>query len=140
MRSKRAEISSAYILRLELGDDLYAAMTEFVVEKGICAGSFHAIGALSRTKVGIFEHGAYRWEEHEGELEISSLNGNISLKEGRPFIHCHGVFSDPGGIVLAGHVAEGCIVDPTAEVHLIAYEGAVERKLDSDIGLWLLEV
>jgi len=140
MRTKEGRISKTIVARLERGEDLYASLMKLVRENDIRNGCFQVMGALGRAKVGIFEGGKYEWVSHEGPLEISSCVGNVSVKEGEPFVHCHAVLNDHRGTLLGGHVAEGCIADPTAEVHVTVYEGELSRRYDDDTKLWILDV
>ncbi len=140
MKTTTGNVVKTIIARCERGEDLYACLTKLVQENGIGSGCFQVIGAVRKGKVGIFKHGKYEWAEHEGDLEISSCTGNVAIKEGKPFIHCHAVLGDPKGTVISGHVSEGCIVDPTAEIHMQVYDGSVSRRLDADTGLWILDI
>ncbi len=140
MHSIQTKIQKIIIARCEPGDDLYVSLDQLVQENDVRSGFFQVIGAVSRARLGVFEHGKYEWMEHEGSLEISSCTGNISIKDGRSLVHGHAVLTDHKGTVLGGHVVEGCIVDPTAEIHLHVLEGSVERRLDKKTGLWLLDI
>ena len=128
------------VARCDRGEDLYECLDRLVQEHDVRSGSLQVIGALSRGRVGVFEHGKYEWLTHEGTLEIASCTGNVTLKEGRPFVHCHAVLTDEKGTVLGGHVAEGCTCDPTAEIHLHVFDGAVSRRLEPETGLWILDL
>jgi predicted DNA-binding protein with PD1-like motif len=140
MKTAQGRIARTIVARLERGEDLYASLTKLVREGDIRNGCFQVMGALGRGKVGIFEGGEYEWVSHEGPLEISSCVGNIAVKEGEPFVHCHAVLNDHRGTILGGHVGEGCIADPTAEVHVQVYEGEVTRRFDEESNLWLLDI
>ncbi|HPQ81577.1 MAG TPA: DNA-binding protein [bacterium] len=140
MKSVSARCVKTVVARLERGEDLYASFVKLVQENDVRSGCLQAIGAVSRGKVGVFENGKYEWLVHEGALEISSLLGNVAVKEGKPFVHVHAVFGDEKGTIISGHVGEGCIVDPTAEVHLSIYEGELLRRLDPKTGLWILDI
>jgi predicted DNA-binding protein with PD1-like motif len=135
-----SRIQKTIIARCERGEDLYACLSRLVVENGVRSGAFQVIGAVSRAKLGVFEHGSYEWVEHEGAIEISSCAGNVSVKDGKPFVHCHAVLTDHKGTVIGGHVGEGCIADPTAEIHMSAYEGELNRRHDPATGLWILDI
>jgi predicted DNA-binding protein with PD1-like motif len=139
-KSDPLKVREVIVARCEPGDDLYQCLAQLVKERGVRAVHFQVIGAVSRAKVGIFEHGRYEWLEHAGVLEISSCLGNVAVKEGESFVHCHAVFTDDKGTVLAGHVSEGCIVEPTAEIHLTVYEGEVKRRQDPATRLWVLDI
>ncbi|MFH1873951.1 MAG: PPC domain-containing DNA-binding protein [Pseudomonadota bacterium] len=140
MNTIQTKITHSFVGRCEPGEDLLAALTEFVQKKQISSASFQVIGAVKRAKLGIFEHGKYEYIEHEGALEIAAGLGNVSLKEDKPFIHCHLVLTDHKGTTLGGHLMEGCIVEPTAEVHLHVLEGSIHRRHNKDIGLWILDL
>jgi predicted DNA-binding protein with PD1-like motif len=135
-----SKITKTIIARCERDEDLYGCLTRLVLENNIRSGCFQVIGAVKKGKLGVFENGKYEWIEHEGALEIASCTGNVAVKEGNPFIHCHAVLADPRGNVLSGHVGEGCVIDPTAEIHMQIYEGEIRRRLDPNTGLWILDI
>jgi hypothetical protein len=67
-----------------------------------------------------------------------SCVGNVSLSDGKPFVHAHVVLADERGSTKAGHLVEGIVF--AAEVHLRRLEGLkLERKYDKATGLWLWE-
>ncbi len=140
MRTRVTRPVKTIVACCERGEDLYVCLDRLVNEHGVKSGTFQVIGALSRGRVGVFEHGKYEWLTHEGTLEISSCTGNVTVKEGRPFVHCHAVLTDGKGTVLGGHLAEGCLCDPTAEIHLQLLEGEVARCLEPQSGLWQLDL
>ncbi len=140
MKTKTSKVVKTITARLERGEDLYACLTKLVTDNNIRFGCFQVIGAVKKGKVGIFEHGKYEWVVHDGALEISSCLGNVAVKEGKPFIHCHAVLGDHKGTIISGHVGEGCIVDPMAEIHMQIYDGEIGRRLDLDTGLWILDI
>lgn len=140
MKATQCRVKGTIVARLERGEDLYACLTKLARDNAIRNGCFQVMGALGRAKVGIFEDGKYEWVSHEGSLEISSCVGNIAVKEGVPFVHCHAVLNDEKGTFLGGHVGEGCIADPTAEIHVTVYEGELNRRFDDQTGLWILDI
>jgi hypothetical protein len=140
MKIREGTLQKNVIARCERGEDLYGCLDNLVKANDIRSGCFQVIGAVSRARLGVFENGTYEWMIHEGALEISSCMGNVSVKEGESFVHCHAVLTDHRGIVIGGHVAEGCLVDPTAEIHMSVYAGELKRGLDNDSGLWTLDL
>ena len=70
--------------------------------------------------------------------EIASLIGNISQKDGKPFLHIHTVLCDENFTCIGGHLKEAK-VGATCEVHLIDLGMNIERKYDNGIGLKLLD-
>lgn len=140
MKSIETKIRKIVIARCDAGEDLFESLTTLVKEYSVKSGHFQVMGAVARAKVGIFENGEYTWVEHEGALELSSSVGNVSTKDGEPFVHCHAVFTDHHGNVVAGHVAEGCIVNPTAEIHLTVHDGETTRAMDESVGFATLNL
>jgi len=134
-----------YVLRLVRGEDVFTTIAAFCEKEGISHGTFRAIGAVEKSKIGYYDLPTkkYGQKEYADAMEVASMTGNIALVEGKPFIHCHAVLS---GITLGtenqpvgGHVFEA-VVAVTLEVHLEAYDVPVTRELDEEIGLKLLDL
>ena len=54
-------------------------------------------------------------------------------------VHAHITVCDSEGRAFGGHVLEGCVVSPTAELALLELSGArLVRRLDAATGLKLL--
>ena len=140
MKTTTSKATKTIIARCDRGEDLYGCLDKLVKDNQVSSGCFQVMGALGQAKVGIFEQGKYEWVEHKGALEIASCIGNVSLKEGKPFVHCHAVLADHKGTSIGGHVGPGCIVDPTAEIHLRVYDHPVSRRHDPDTNLWVLDI
>jgi len=69
-------------------------------------------------------------------VEIAACLGNISLLEGRPFVHAHAVLANGRGRSWAGHLVRGTIF--AAEVYLQELSGLpLKRVPDSITGLKL---
>jgi len=130
------------IVRLKHDADVVQFITELAKNKGIEAGSFTAIGALKRAKLGYYDQKNHEYREMkiDSPHEMASCIGNVSLKDGEPFIHAHVVLADETGNTKAGHLLEGIVF--AAEVHLRQLEGPkLERKYDEVTGLslWNME-
>ena len=130
------------IVRLKHDADLVQSMAELVRSKGIEAGSFTVIGALKRARLGYYDQKNHEYRELkiDSPHEMASCIGNVSLKDGEPFIHAHVVLADETGNTKAGHLLEGVVF--AAEVHLRQLEGPrLERKYDEVTGLslWNME-
>jgi predicted DNA-binding protein with PD1-like motif len=126
------------IVRINYDSDLIQSITELAKSRGIAAGSFTAIGALKRAKLGYYDQKNHEYREIkiDSPHEIASCVGNVSLKDGEPFIHAHVVLADETGNTRAGHLFEGIVF--AAEVHLRQLEGPrLERKYDEVTGLCL---
>ena len=109
MKAYPSEDGQAAFVSLARGEDLLEGLNEAVAELGVEAGTLQVIGGLEEATVGYFDpkSGEYRKIPTE-HVEISSGLGNISIRDGKPFIHLHLVLSGPDGSSVGGHAMEGC--------------------------------
>lgn len=129
------------VVRLKHDADLVQSITELARNKGIEAGSFTAIGALKSARLGYYDQKdrEYREIKIDSPHELASCIGNISLKDGEPFVHVHAVLADRTGNTKGGHLFGGIVF--AAEVHLRQLEGPkIERKYDEATGVSLWEM
>jgi predicted DNA-binding protein with PD1-like motif len=120
---KQSKISRALVERFNTGDDVLDRLNSLVRQQHVFAGSFTGLGAVERATVGYFiGDGNYSQISLEGPLEVVSCVGNVSSKEGAPFVHAHITFSDKEGKAYGGHLMPGCRVGATFEVTLHAYD------------------
>lgn len=122
--------------RLDHGEDIISQITILAEENGIEIGALSAIGALSRAKIAYYDQISHEYGEVslEDPLELASCSGNISLKDGRPFVHAHAVLSDRMGRTWGGHLTSGTIF--AAELCLQELSGLpLKRGPDSITGL-----
>ena len=128
--------------RFETGDDILERLNDLVHKQQVSAGSFTALGAVERATVGYFTgNGNYSNTSLPGPLEIVSCVGNVSLKEGAPFVHAHITLSDKEGKAYGGHLMSGCIVGATFELTLHSYSSMrLQRKFNALTKLFLLDI
>ena len=95
-----------------------------------------AIGGVQELKLGYFNHREKRYEEHEFRefLEVTGILGNLTLKEGKPFLHIHGTFGRRDLSTLAGHIV-AAKVSPLLEVAVTPTKNRALRRFDDDLGL-----
>jgi predicted DNA-binding protein with PD1-like motif len=138
---KQARVSRVIVERLKAGDDVLDVLNELVLQNHVSAGSFTAIGAVEKAVVGYFlGDGKYSNIALEGPLEVVSCLGNVSMREGVPFVHAHITLSDNSGKTYGGHLMPGSKVGATFEVTLHSYaEMELVRKLDPATKLYLLD-
>jgi predicted DNA-binding protein with PD1-like motif len=139
MKSLSFEGQRVLLGRLEKGEDILRGLTEFCVLHGVRVGSVQAIGAVQRGGVGYYDQAAttYRETHFDEGMEIASLMGNISQKEGEVFLHCHVILADAEGHCFGGHLLEGNVAF-ACEFVVTSLDGAVpERTLDEATGLML---
>lgn len=130
------------IIRVKHDSDLVRYITELAKKEGITAASFTAIGALKHAKLGYYDQRKHEYSTIaiSNPHEIASCIGNISFKNGQPFVHAHAVLADKEGNTKAGHLFEGIVF--ASEVHLSILKGVrLERKYDDEtkLSLWSIE-
>jgi len=126
-------------VQIKTGEDLLESITQFCQENNIQAGIVLAIGALQKAKFGYYDQKEKIYLENsiEEPVEIVSCLGNISLKEGKPFVHAHISLANKEGKVFGGHLNPGCTVF-ACECSIIELEGKnLERKFEQITGLSL---
>jgi predicted DNA-binding protein with PD1-like motif len=127
--------------KLTYGCDLLEELTNLVTELGVGLGRIEAIGAVQKARIGFYnqETRVYQFSSFDQPMEITNLVGNISLKDGNPFVHAHITLSDSSGKSYGGHLATGTIVF-ACEFILQTFDGPVfNRGFDDETGLslWL---
>jgi predicted DNA-binding protein with PD1-like motif len=109
MRTYRSDDGQAAFVSLERGEDLLEGLDAAVAELGFEAATIQVIGGLEEGVVGYFDPGAGQYRPvSTGHVEICSGLGNVSLRDGAPFIHLHLVLCGPDGACVGGHAMEGC--------------------------------
>ena len=96
-------------------------------------GVFWAIGALSSAELGYYDQVKHEYGKIpvEEPVELASCSGNISIRDGQPFVHAHAVLADREGKTLGGHLMKGCVF--AAEVHLQELSGQSVRRVHDPI-------
>ena len=131
-----------FVLVFDAGDEVVANLMKFVMENGLTAGYFTAIGALRDVTLGYFniEKRDYKRIPIKEQVEVLSLMGNIALdQEAKPKVHAHIVVGKSDGTAHGGHLIEA-YVRPTLEVILQETPGHLSRKFDQTSGLALIDL
>jgi predicted DNA-binding protein with PD1-like motif len=132
-----SEDGKAAFVRLERGSDLLDALNDAAAELGVDAGTVQLIGAVQELVLGYFNQQKKEYERHQftGGFEIVSGLGNVSLRDGKPFVHLHLVCAAQDASTIGGHLMEGTTVF-LGEAYFRQLGGAApEREQDDDIGL-----
>ena len=134
------EYSEKIYVRLDKGDEVLASLVKICEQKQITAAQIQGIGGCEKAVVGVFdlEKKDYNREEVNALLEMLSLDGNVTLYEGKPFIHAHASFAykaDDGSTdVLCGHLLEA-VVGLTGEIVITPADGRITRRYDEALGI-----
>lgn len=126
-----------FMCKLKCEADLLEEITRICVDKNIHLGRVEALGAVKKARLGYYnqKEREYHFYELDQTLEITSLVGNVSIKDGAPIVHAHVTFSDEDGHAYGGHLAPGTIVFACEIVIQVLDGPKFERRLDQETGL-----
>ena len=140
MRYKK--VGNSYLIRLEKGEKVIEKLTDFCVKEGIRSGHFSGIGGLENVEIAYYTIGDKQYHSKffdRPPYEILSLKGNVSTSEGKIKIHAHVLVGDNKFQTFGGHLNEGVVL-PTCEIVFTRFGEIVERKMDGETGLPLLDL
>jgi len=130
------------VARLMPKEDIVKGTIRTAMEAKVESSVFSIIGTLRKARLGFFlGKGQYKPIEFNESLEIVSLVGNTSKKDGEVTVHAHMVVADSEGKAYGGHVMDGCLIDATGELVMIELQDIqLRRKPDVATGLNLLDL
>lgn len=125
-----------YVIRIDRGEEVISKLTELVNKEHIKAGYINGLGAAKYVKIGLFDTNKKEYISHEYEesMEITSLIGNVSTKDGETYLHLHINLCDKTMNVFGGHL-NSCIIGATCELYLTTFDTIIEREFNEEIGL-----
>lgn len=128
--------NEAYVLRFDRGEEIVETLNAFCKDQELYLGSITAIGACDYMKVGLYNVGEKKYYSRvfEGPMEITSLVGNITNKNGDVYLHLHINACDEQMAIHGGHLNE-CRVSATCEMIITILHGEVGRQIDEETGL-----
>ena len=125
------------LLVVPKGQKLIETLTREVTELGLKGGVISGLGALIHAELGYYhleEKHYLRKTFSEMDYELISLTGNLSLKDGAPYIHVHAALGDNQFRVFGGHLFEAEVA-VTAEISIVSLGKMPVRDLDLPLGL-----
>lgn len=132
----------AFVVRLERGEEITESLKQLAHDRQLSGAFIHGLGGASSAELALYklsEDKQYHPKNFSGDLEIISLNGNISRDEnGEVIVHCHAVISGEDLVAYGGHV-NSLVVAGTCELFIDLRANHLNRELDDGIGLKLLK-
>ena len=128
--------------KLDYGSDLLEGLAAICQKEDIYLGRVEAIGAVQKARLAYYDQKEreYCFFKIDKHLEIASLLGNISIRDGKPMVHAHSTLADKDGHAYGGHLAPGTIVF-ACEFVITAYDGPeFVRDYDEETGLPLWRI
>ncbi len=133
---KYVKIGNTIALRLSVGEEIIASLRELCEKENIKFAQVNGIGATKKVTVGTFnvDTKQYHANSFEKIMEIVSLLGNLSTKDGEPYIHLHASLADENGNIFGGHLNEA-IIGVTSEIFVNIIDGEMDRIYQEETGI-----
>ncbi len=130
------QFGNTYMVRIDLDEDVIESLKALCEKEHIRLGRVEAIGAVNHAVLGVYDlvKKEYYPEEINEFMEITSLNGNITAMDRKPYIHLHATLADQHHAIHGGHVLE-MRVGATCEMFITVLDGEVERRRDEELGI-----
>ena len=129
-------IGDTLIARIDRGEEILQSLKTICEKENVRLASVSAIGAVDHAVVGLYrvDEKKYYKNTFDGEMEMTSLSGNVTEKEGQVYLHLHANFADADGQVVGGHLNKA-VISGTCEMFIHTLSGTVGRKPDEETGL-----
>jgi predicted DNA-binding protein with PD1-like motif len=130
-----------YQLRFESGESVVASLIPWLQTARIGYAAISGLGAVRSATVSYWNAQTEQYEPHDlnEQMEVVSLIGNVTLKEGAPFLHVHVTLGRSDLSIVGGHLNEA-VVRPNLEVWLRPEDETVHRVIDPSCGLYLMDL
>ena len=121
-------------------EEVIASLKKIVSRENITSGHLTGIGAVNCVRLGYYDLATkgYYQKEFMDNFELLNITGNIAYFEGKPMLHCHVTIADHNLNVFGGHLDEAK-VSVTVEIFLTETDAKIERKMDENFKLALME-
>lgn len=125
------------VARLPHGGDLLAEIAAAADDNGLLMAELRGIGALQQARLSYYDQAAKQYGEFgvDGPVEIVSLLGTITRRDGATAVHAHATLAGHSGACTGGHVAPGCRIFACELVLQELVGEPLERVYDEQTGL-----
>ena len=139
MRFQR--FAERYQLRVESGEQVAATLLSWLKQQAIGYAAINGLGAVRSATLSYWNSQTTEYEPHalEEQMEVVSLVGNVTVKEGAPFLHIHVSLGRSDLSLVGGHLNE-MVVHPNLELWLRPEAQPVHRAIDESCGLYLMDL
>lgn len=125
------------MLRIDKGEYINKTILDVASFYNLKFGWINGLGAIMDPELGYYDlkNKEYIKKTIIGEFELTSLIGNLTLKEGDLFVHSHITFSDINFNAYGGHLFD-CKIAVAGEFLIFRSPTEINRKYDDEIGLY----
>ena len=130
-----------YQVRLESDGPVREPLARLLTSEGIGYAVVSGIGALRSANVWFWNAETRDYEKHDivEQMEVVSLAGTATMKDGAPFLHLHVALGRRDLSLIGGHFGDG-VVNPNLEIWLQRESEPVDRVLDPACGLFVMDL
>ena len=135
------KINEDLVVRLEIGEDIVESLLKVGEDYDIEFAEITGIGAAGLIEVGYYNVSIKKYKsiEFKGDLEITSILGNLSRQDNEPYLHLHIAFADEDLNLHGGHLNKA-IISATCEVVIRKLDGKVGRVHQEESGLNVMDI
>jgi predicted DNA-binding protein with PD1-like motif len=129
-----------WVLSLHPGESIREEIEGLALREGIQGATLSGIGAIHDPEIGHYDlaNKTYRQRGFPGLWELITIQGNVSMLEGKPFMHAHVTFAGSDYHVRGGHLFDATIA-VVGEIFLNPISVPLPRIHCAAIGLARLE-
>ncbi len=126
----------AYVVRLDPDEEVLTQLTCLAEKEQLRLAEISGLGALKELCVCVFDvaEKVFYDNSYPGPLELLSLSGTITEKDGAPYLHIHAAAGDTSGRAVGGHLKKA-VISATGEIIVRVIDGSVGRRFHEGIGL-----
>ena len=141
MYQYKATADGRYLLSLDNHAEITAALAVFCEEKNIRSGIVGGIAAISEATFRFLDPATKQYVDKTfaEQMEVTCLTGNLSRKDGKPYLHIHVTASRRDYSCIGGHLLTAR-VNGACELLLEDYGlTGIGRRFDPETGLNLYD-
>ena len=130
------QVNKDYFIYIEKNEKVMDTLTRFCKDQAITNAKISGIGAVKQSEIGAYDTVGkeYIRKQFPDVWELVSYEGNVTLKDGDPFVHGHVVLSNHDMKTIGGHLFE-MTVAAVGEFFLRKFDNDAYREINEDVGL-----
>ena len=138
---KYKQSGNTFILSLDNHVEITEALAAFCEEKNILSGRIDGLGAVSEATFRYLNPATMKYVDKTfaEQMELTAVVGNISRKDGKPYLHIHITASRSDYTCVGGHLLKARI-NGACELFVTDLGVEVGRQLDSETGINLYKL
>lgn len=130
------KFGDCFVVSIANHSEICEVLTEFCKDHNVNNGVIEGLGAVNEATLRFFNPAtkAYVDRTFTGQMEIANLTGNISAKDGQPYLHLHVTLGCEDYTAIAGHLLCATL-SGAGEFVVRVFDGELDRKFDETLGL-----